>query len=84
MLKNNWKKVEIITSVVLGIVVFGFYLYSVLTIKPIMPYHDIITLPVTGVSMPYWLFTGLGFIILPGFTGLLLYSLLDKIKEKCF
>lgn len=84
MLKNNWKKVETITSVIIGIVVFVLYLYSVLTTKPIMPYNNIITLPVTGISMPYWLLTGLGFIILPGFTGLLFYDVLDKIKEKCF
>lgn len=80
MIRKHWKEVKIITYIVVAIGVFCLYLHQTITTPPIMEYNEIITLPVTGVMMPFWLFTGLGFLLMPGFTCLLASGIFEKIE----
>ena len=72
-----------IITVCTGIIVFVLYLHSVLTVNPTISYKEMITLPVSGISLPYWLLTGIGFALLPGFAMLIVYEMLNKINRKC-
>ena len=82
MIKKHWKKLKISLTILTAIVVFCLYLYAGLTGTPLMENNDTITLPTSGVSMPYWLFNFLGYILLPSFCALIMFALLDKIEEK--
>ena len=84
MLERNWKKIKIISIIGVGIIVLSIYLYLILTSKTSIPYQEIITLPVSGIELPYWLLMGLGIILLPGFAVGIMYEILDKIEEKKF
>lgn len=82
MIQKHWKELKLAITILTAIIVFGLYLYDELTGTPLMESNEIITLPTTGVSMPYWLFNALGFILLPSFCGLIAFSILDKIEER--
>ena len=84
MLKKNWEKIKVISIVGAGAVTFVAYLYSVLTPKTSISYSEVITLPVSGISLPYWLLMGLGFILLPGLAIIIVYEILDRIEDKKF
>lgn len=82
MIQKHWKELKLSITILTAIIVFGLYLYAELTGTPLMESKEIITLPTTGVSMPYWLFNFLGYILLPSFCALIMFALLDKIEEK--
>lgn len=84
MLKKNWEKIKVFSIVGAGAVTFAAYLYSVLTPKTSISYSEVITLPVSGISLPYWLLMGLGFILLPGLAVIIVYEILDRIEDKKF
>ncbi len=68
-----------IIYVIVIIVTFGVYMYHTITTPPTMSYNEIITLPTTGIPMPYWLLIGLGFVLLPLFNCLITTTILEKI-----
>lgn len=82
MIQKHWKELKLSITILTAIIVFGLYLYAELTGTPLMESKEIITLPTTGVSMPYWLFNFLEYILLPSFCALIMFALLDKIEEK--
>lgn len=82
MIQKHWKELKLSITILTAIIVFGLYLYAELTGTPLMESNEIITLPTTSVSMPYWLFNFLGYILLPSFCALIMFALLDKIEEK--
>ena len=82
MIQRQWKKIKISICILVAVVVFSLYLYASITGTPLMDNNEIITLPTSGVSMPYWLFNILGHILLPGFCTLIVYSILNKIEER--
>ena len=82
MKEKNWKEIRMIITVCTGIIVFVLYLHSVLTVNPDISSNEIITLPVSGINIPYWLLSGMGFILLPFFSMLIVYEVLNKIKMK--
>lgn len=78
---SRTKTINTIMYAVVIIVTFGVYLYHTITTPPVMGYNEIITLPTTGVPMPYWLFIGLSFIVLPAFACLILTAILEKLDR---
>lgn len=82
MIQKHWKKIKISICILVAIGVFALYLYASITGTPLMDSNEMITLPTSGISMPYWLFNILGYILLPGLCTLIVYSILDKIEEQ--
>ena len=82
MKEINWKKIRMIITVCTGIIVFVLYLHSVLTVNPAISSKEMITLPVSGINMPYWLLSGMGIVLLPCFSMLIVYEVLNKINMK--
>ena len=82
MIQKHWKKIKMFICIITAIIVFSLYLYSNIIGVPVMNSNEIITLPTSGISMPYWLFNALGYILLPGFCSLIVFSILDRIEER--
>lgn len=80
MIQKHWSKLKISLCIITTILVFSLYLYTNIT-GTTMNTNEIITLPVSGISMPYWLLISIGYILLPGFSTLIMYEILDKIEE---
>lgn len=63
MIKKYWKHLKLIVTILPGLLLFGIYLYASSETPSLMSSNEFITLPTTGISMPYWLFNFLGYII---------------------
>lgn len=75
-------KCKLITLIITGVVVFGIYLSLVIINKTNIAYNDTVTLPVTGISMPYWLLLVIDSITVPGLSVLIMNDILDRISKK--
>lgn len=79
---NIWKICKITITSIVAIGVLVIYSYLSMRVNVTIPSNEIITLPVSGISMPYWLLNALGYILLPGFFALIVYSFIDKLEER--
>lgn len=75
-------KCKLITLIITGVVVFGIYLSLVIINKTNIAYNDTVTLPVIGISMPYWLLLVIDSITVPGLSVLIMNDILDRISKK--
>ena len=82
MSKQKRNNMRIVILVITGAIVFSVLLYFVITRANRESFNESITLPVTGISMPYWLLVGIDFIICPAFAMAAINELLNKLTDK--
>lgn len=79
---NLWKICKVTITSIVAISILVIYSYLSMRSNVTIPSNEIITLLVSGISMPYWLLNALGNILLPGFFALIVYSFIDKLEER--
>ena len=79
---KKFLKAKIIITIICGILIFGICLNVGLEETSLINSNEWVTLPMTGISMPYWLLISIGYILLPLICSIKVYSALEFIEQK--
>lgn len=79
---NKTNKFKIVIYIITTICTLAIYTFLFITRYSTLPINEIITLPISGISMPYWLLAASGFILMPAFMCAIVDTLMQKKETK--